>query len=121
MEKHVGEKRVAGNDAGRFTAVHGMDGSGVFDGIELALSFDGVFDAGVFFHGNGFDPGHEESSLSWDGDGRKGYSVSRQQGRSSAAPLQGHCTIWRGQALSPCRLAARFVELRGQRMVWASF
>src|SRR5437899_10130224 len=80
MEEHVGEKRVAGDDAGRFTAVHGMDGSGVFDGIELALSFDGVFDAGVFFHGNGFDPGHEESSLSWDGSWR--------EGSDSAAPLQ---------------------------------
>src|SRR6059058_1090239 len=72
MEEHVGEKRVAGDDAGRLTAAHGMDGSGVFDGIQLPLGFDGVFDAGVFFHWNGFDPGHEESSLSWDGDGREG-------------------------------------------------
>src|SRR5437899_1517190 len=60
MEEHVRKKRVASDDTGRLATVHGMDGSGVFDGVELALRLDCVLHAVVFFHWNGFDPGHEE-------------------------------------------------------------
>src|SRR5258708_3100812 len=77
VEEHVGEKRVAGDDAGGFAVVWGMDGGGVFDGIELALGLHGVFDAKVVFHSNGFDPGHEGSSLSWDGFVRRRYGEPR--------------------------------------------
>src|SRR6266567_1145608 len=58
MKEHVGEKRMAGDDAGRCAVVHGMDGRGVFDGIELALRFHRAFDASVVVHGDSFDPGH---------------------------------------------------------------
>src|SRR5438046_9364021 len=81
VEENIRKKRVARHDARHLAVIHGMDRRCVFNGIELALRFDGVLDAGVFFHWNSFDPGHEEGSLSWDGSWRPG--------RSDAALLQG--------------------------------
>src|SRR5260370_25535831 len=63
MEEHVGEKRVAGYDAGHLAVIHGMDGGSVFDGIELALRLDRILDAVVFIHSDSFDPGHSSQLL----------------------------------------------------------
>jgi len=70
MEEHVGEERVAGDNAGDFAVVYGMDGCSVFDRIELALGFHSIFDTGVVFHSNGLDPGHLSKLLA------KGWSVA---------------------------------------------
>src|SRR5260370_39570854 len=58
MKEHIGEKSVAGDDAGGCAVIDGMDGRGVFDGVELALRFHGGLDAMVVIHGDSFDPGH---------------------------------------------------------------
>jgi hypothetical protein len=59
VEKRVGNQGVRSGDASGVTcAVDTCDGSGVFDGIKLALGLHGLLDAVVFIHANGFDPGH---------------------------------------------------------------
>src|SRR5437870_2035870 len=58
MEENIREKRMARNDAGGCAVIHGMDGRGVFDGIELALRLHGAFDASVVVHRDSLDPGH---------------------------------------------------------------
>src|ERR1700674_3201647 len=63
MEEHVGEKRMARYNAGRFAVIHRMDGRSVFDGIELALCFYCAFDAIVFIHSDSLDPGHTSQLL----------------------------------------------------------
>src|SRR6267378_2753985 len=58
MEEHLGKKRMARHDAGRFAVIHGMDGRSVFDGIELALRFHRALDPIVIIHSNRLDPRH---------------------------------------------------------------
>jgi len=62
MEEHVGEKRMARYDAGRFRNSR-IDGGSVFDGIEPALCFHRALDAIVFVHSNSLDPGHASQLL----------------------------------------------------------
>src|SRR5260370_37077729 len=88
-----------------------MDGRGVFDGIELALRFDGVLDAGVFFHGNGFDPGHDASSLKGDRMWRPKKSKKRfaerpmctadRRGGGNPGPQTAKRTTWAARAQHP--------------------
>jgi len=47
------------------------------------------------------------------GLGEKGPTVLR--------PYNRYRTIWGSQALSPCRWAMPFVELRGPLMIWTSY
>jgi hypothetical protein len=65
VKEHIGEKGMARDDARRCPVIHRVDGSSIFDGIELALRFHRVLDALVFIYSDSLDPRHLVPRFNW--------------------------------------------------------